>query len=364
VKRVTWLELFFDLVFVFAVTTASELVRHEHSWVGVFRALVVFIPVFWVWVGGTMHANLHDIDSVRGRLGMFGVAFCGLVLGLTLPATFEHSAVWFAGAYWAARIVLWLSIRGLPHRDAFMTFTVGAFLTGPAFVLGALLPPGPRTGVWAVAAATDLSVPFLARRRLSTAPFDASHVAERFGLLVIIALGETVVATGAAAQEGDLDAVRLAALAASFTVCCGLWWVYFAFSAEAIHGAIEAATARIEVIRPVLSYGHLAFTAGIIAVAAAIGTAVRAPQQHLHTDMAALLFAGTALYLAAFGFTRWHMFHTLATTRLVGGAVCLALIPVSPSVPAVASVSVLAVLLIAVNVVEHHLVPRTRYRAP
>jgi low temperature requirement protein LtrA len=65
VKRVTWLELFFDLVFVIAVTSASELVQHDHSWLGVCRALIVFIPVFWVWVGGTMHANLHEVDTVR-----------------------------------------------------------------------------------------------------------------------------------------------------------------------------------------------------------------------------------------------------------------------------------------------------------
>ena len=361
-KRVTWLELFFDLVFVFAVTSASELVHRDHSWLGVCRALTVFIPVFWVWVGGTMHANLHEVDTVRGRLGMFAVAFCGLVLGLSLPGTFEGTAVWFGGTYWAARLGLLLAIQGLPHRAVFTTFTVGAFLTGPLFVVGALLPSAARTVVWAVAALTDLSVPFLMRKRLSSAPFEASHVAERFGLFVIIALGETVVATGAAAAEHELDALRLAALAAAFAVCCGLWWVYFVFSAPAIHRAIESSTARIEIIRPVLSYGHLVLIAGIIGVAAAIGTTVRNPGKPLHTDVAALLFTGACVYLGAFAFTRWHMFHTLATPRLVAAAACLGLIALAPKLPAVASVAMLAVLLIVLNVVEHRVVPRTLYQ--
>lgn len=179
---------------------------------------------------------------------------------------------------------------------------------------------------------------------------------------MIIALGETVIATGSAAAEHQLDALGLAALAAAFAVCCGLWWVYFAFSASAIHEAIESSTARIEIIRPVLSYGHLVLIAGIVGIAAAIGAAVRDPAEPLHLDEAVLLFAGACSYLGAFAFTRWHMFHTLATPRLVAAAGCLALIAVAPWIPAIASVATLAVLLIAVNVVEHRVVPRTLHR--
>ena len=216
--------------------------------------------------------------------------------------------------------------------------------------------------MWAIAALTDLSVPFLARKRLSGAPFEASHIAERFGGFVIIALGETVVATGAAAREHELSALRLAALAAAFAVCCGLWWVYFAFSAPAIHHAIESADVRIEIIRPVLSYGHLVLIAGIISVAAAIGTAVQDPGEPLHTDVAALLFAGTCVYLGAFAFNRWRMFHTVATPRLVAAAVCLALIGLAPHMAGVVSVALLATLLVLLNVVEHRVIPRTLYR--
>ena len=111
-----------------------------------------------------------------------------------------------------------------------------------------------------------------------------------------------------------------------------------------------------------LSYGHLVLIAGIIGIAAAIGTAVRDPAEPLHPDEAALLFAGACVYLGAFAFTRWHMFHTLATPRVVAAAVCLGLIAVAPRIPAIASVAMLAALLIVLNVVEPRVVPRTLHR--
>ena len=361
-KKVTWLELFFDLVFVFAVTRTSELVQDDHSWPGIVRAVIVFVPVYWAWVGTTMHANMHDVDTVRGRLGVFGVALCGLVLALALPTAWEETAMLFAAAYWAARIVLLLAIQGLPHRSAFGTFTVGAFVTGPAFVVGALLPDTARLLVWGLAALTDLGVPYLLRRRLASAPFEPGHLSERYGTFVIIALGETVVATGTAAAEHHLDAVRLAAMAAAFVVCCGLWWVYFVFSSRAIHDALESASARIEIIRPVLSYGHLGLVGGIIAIAAAIGHAVAEPDAALHLDVAALLFGGAALYMVTFAANRWRMFHTLATPRLIAAAVFVAAIALAPHVPAIWTLAALGVLLIALNVIEHTVVPKTLHR--
>jgi len=358
-KKVTWLELFFDLVFVFAVTRTAELLRADHTPLGSVQALIVFVPVFWLWVGTTMHANLHDIDTVTGRLGVFAVALGGLLLALALPDAFHGTGVGFAAAYWAARLILLLAIRGLPHRSAFATFTVGACVTGPLFLVGSLLPPLPRTLVWGVAAALDLSVPLMTGRRLADVPFEASHLSERYGTFIIIALGETIVATAAAASVHELDAARLATLVAAFTAVCGLWWVYFTFSAPAIHAALEAAASPIEIIRPVLSYGHLAFVFGIIGVATAIGSAIEEPRQHLRIDTAALLFGGAAVYLTTFAFTRWHLFHTVATPRLIAAASCLALVALAPHVPALACVVLLATTVIVLNVVEHRVIPTT-----
>jgi len=198
----------------------------------------VFIPIYWAWVGMTMHANLHDVDRTRARLGVFAVAETGVVAG-------EHPAT-------------------------------------PA---------------------------------------------------------------------------RLAAVAVAFALACALWWVYFAFAAEAIRHAVRTAEVAIEVIRPVLPYGHLAFIAGIIAIAAATGEVILHPLEHLHTDVAALLFGGTALYLATFGYTRWQMFHTVSTTRLTATALSLALLPQAGQVPAFGATAAPAAMLVVLNVGEARNVP-------
>lgn len=360
-KRVGWAELFFDLVYVYAVTRAAELVRADHTPLGLVAALVAFVPVYWVWVGNTMHANLHDVDDARDRLGMFAVGFCSLLLAVALPDAYGDAGLLFGAGYWAARLVLLALVAGREHRRAFTTFTVGACVTGPLLVAGGLLGGDARLAVWAVAALVDLSVPLLIRRRVADLPFEPSHVTERFGLLIIIALGETVVATAAAVERPD--PAHLTALAAAFVVACGMWWTYFTFVPSAIESELASRTARIDVIRPVLSYGHLALVAGIIAVAAAIGRAVAEPEATLPRDTAALLFGGAALYLATFAYTRWQLFRTLATPRLLAAAGCLGLLALAPEVPASWSIAALAAVLIVLNAVEHRLVPRTLRRA-
>ena len=361
-KRVTWVELFFDLVFVYAVTRASELLQEDHSPPGMLRALVVFIPVYWVWVGTTMHANLHDPDTTRDRLGIFSVGACGLLLAITLPHAWHDQGLWFGGAYWAARLVLLLLVTGRENRHAFTTFTVGASVTGPLLLAGGLLHDETlRLALWGLAALIDLvATPLATRRRLAHVPFKPDHLAERFGTFIIIALGETVVSTAAGAEH--LDWSHLITLVVAFMMVCGLWWVYFSFGPDAIQSALEEAEAHIDLIRPVLSYGHLALIAGIVAVAAGIGRAVADPTEHLPVDVAILLFGGTALYLVTFAFTRWRLFHTIAVPRLSAAVVVLVLFLLAARVWALISVVLLAVILITLNVIENRVLPRTLRR--
>jgi low temperature requirement protein LtrA len=357
-KRVTWVELFFDLVFVVAITQVSRLLHADHSWSGVSQALVVFIPIYWAWVGMTMHANLHDVDRTSARLGVFAVGLCGLFMAVALPAAYESRGLLFGASYWAARLLLfalmWRSYRGVGLNP----FSAAAFVSGPLLVLGGLADGQLRVVVWALAAGVDLVVPYLARRRMSGIAYEPSHLPERFGLFLIIALGESLAETGIVAGEEPATVSRLAAVAVAFALTCALWWVYFAFAADAIRFALRTADVAMEVIRPVLPYGHLGFIGAIIAIAAATGEVVMHPLEHLHTDVAALLFVGTALYLATFGYTRWRMFHTVSTTRLSAAALCLALLPLAGQTSALAAMSVLTVLLVALNAWEARTVPR------
>jgi low temperature requirement protein LtrA len=357
-KRVTWVELFFDLVFVVAITQVSSLLHTDHSWSGVSRAVVVFIPIYWAWVGMSMHANLHDVDQTRARLGVFAVGLCGLFMALALPAAYESRGLLFGASYWAARLLLyalmWSSYRGV----GFNPFTAAAFVTGPLLTLGGLADGNVRTALWALAAGVDLLVPFLARRRMAGIAYEPSHLPERFGLFLIIALGESVAEACNVAAEQPATPARLAAVAVAFALACALWWVYFVFAAGAIRYALRTAEVAMEVIRPVLPYGHLGFIGGIIAVAAATGEVILHPLDHPHTGTTALLFGGTALYLATFGYTRWQMFRTVSTTRLSTAALCLALLPLATRIPALAAMAALTVVLVALNMWEARIAHR------
>lgn len=360
-KRVTWGELFFDLVFVFAVTQVSALLHHDHSWAGVGRAAVMFVPIWWAWVGTSIHANTHDVDNPIDRIGIFAVGLCGLFMALAVPEAYGHRGLLFGVAYLVLRALLAaLVFRG--PRLVVNAFSIAIFVTGPLLVVGGLLPGGWRVAVWAVAAVIDLSAPALVRRRLAKVRFEASHLPERFGLVLIVALGESIVAIGASAADDPLVPARAFAVAAAFALACGLWWVYFAFAADAVRYAVATARVQTDIIRQVLAYGHLAFVGAVIAVAVGLAEAVAHPTGHLHPGVVGLLFGGCILYLATFGYTRWRMFRLVSWTRLGAAGVVAALLPAGAVLPAAVAVLLLAVAVAGLNVLEHVRVRRARER--
>jgi low temperature requirement protein LtrA len=357
-KRVTWGELFFDLVFVFAVTQVSALLRHDHSWAGVGRALVVFIPIWWGWVGTSIHSNTHDVDSAHDRLGIFAVGLGSLVMALAVPGAYGTTGLMFGAAYLGLRIVLGVLVHGGSSKLTATPFTVGIAVTGPLLLLGGLAHGGLRTGLWVVAAAVDLITPRVLRSRLARLRFDPAHLPERFGLFLIIALGESVVAIGVAASSSGqvLTANRLLAVAAAYALACSLWWVYFQFAASAVHHAVATAEVQTDLVRTVLAYGHLVFISAIIAVAVGLGETVAHPVTPLAPGMAGLLVLGVTLYLATFGYTRWRMFHLVSWTRLGAAVACLPVLPLATAMPALATVLALVGVTVALNVLEARLV--------
>jgi low temperature requirement protein LtrA len=359
-KRVTWAELFFDLVFVFAVTQVSALLRHDDSPAGILRALIVFVPVWWAWVGTTIHANRHDVDTTHDTLGIFTVGLGSLGLALAVPGAYADRGLLFGGSYLFLRLVLAVLVFREWRGIAVNSFSVGALVTGPLLLAGGLVHGTPRVVLWALAAATDLLTPWLLRNRLAVVRFDVSHLPERFGLFLIIALGESLVQVGVTASAGPLTAPRLAATVAAYVLACALWWVYFVFAARAVRYAMGEATIHAELIRPVFSYGHLLFICGIIAVAVGLAETEADPGRPLGTATAGLLAGGCALYLATFGYTRWRMFRRVSWTRLGAAALCLAVLPFARFVPGLAVLIALAVVTVGLNVTEAVIVRRAR----
>ncbi|MFE6054277.1 low temperature requirement protein A [Kitasatospora sp. NPDC056446] len=356
-KRVTWAELYFDLVFVFAITQVSGLLHHHHDAAGLVRALVVFVPVYWCWVGTTVQANIRDVDNLRDRLGILLVGLAGLFMALAVPGAYGGRGVLLGAAYWLARVVLLLLVVRVPGvwRGP---YGVGVLVSGPLLVAGGLLPDGPRAALWAVAALCDLAAPLVFRRRLAKVAYHPSHMPERFALFLLVALGESVVGIGGTAASARLDAAELAAVAVAFTISAGLWWQYFVYAADAMRHAVVIAESRRDVVRRIFQYGHLALVAGVIGVAVGFGETVADPWQELGPGSVALLYGGCGLYLLTFGYTRWMMFRLVATTRIGAAAVVLALSPAMVRLPALVVLAVLAVLLVGLNVLEHHRVRR------
>jgi low temperature requirement protein LtrA len=362
-KRVTFTELFFDLVFVFAVTQVSGLLHDDYSAAGVGRALVVFVPLYWGWVGMTIHANTHDVDNPVDRLGVFAAGFCSLLMAIAIPEAYGDRGLLFGAAYLALRVILaMLVFRGVYRNLPVNSFSVGLFVTGPLLVVGGLVSEPARVWLWAAAAAVDLLVPWLVRKRLATVHFDIAHLPERFGLFIIIALGESVVAVGLVAAS-EATAEQLVAVGLAWAVACALWWVYFHFASDAVRHALSNARILTEVVRPVLAYGHLLFIAGIVAVAVGLGEVAAHPTDRLGGGPAALLCGGAALYLASFGYTRWRMFHQVATTRLSAAAVCLLLVPLAMTAPGLVALASLAAVLVGLNLLEAGIVRRRRRAA-
>jgi low temperature requirement protein LtrA len=365
-KRVDWAELFFDLVFVVAVTRVSTVLEHDHTWGGLLRALIVFVPIYWTWVGTAIQTNLNDVTRPYLRLRVFAVALAGVLMALSLPEAYDGLALLFACAYWGGRILLGVRVfraAWQAGRAPINPFVVSMVVSGPMLVVGALCSGDIRELIWGLAALLDLSTPTLLRGRLRNMHFDAGHLAERFGLFLLIALGESVVAIGTSTSFTHPGVVDVVAIAAAFALSCGLWWVYFHFAADAMRYSLATARVQLDITRLVLSYGHLAFIGAVIVVSVGLRESIAAPSEHLSWAVTGLLFGGTALYLATFGFTRWAMFRLVSWTRLSAAAAVLVLMPISPQVPAVAALLGLALVLAVLNVVELLRVERIGWRA-
>jgi low temperature requirement protein LtrA len=279
-------------------------------------------------------------------------------MALAIPGAYGDRGVLFGAAYLFLRLVLGVLVfrdwRGL----ALNSFTVGAFVTGPLLLVGGFAHGTPRLVLWGLAAVTDLVTPRLLRSRLAVVRFDTGHLPERFGLFLIIAMGESVVQIGVAASGGALSVGRLVATVAAYTLACALWWVYFIFAARAVRHAMEEARVHADVVRPVFSYGHLLFICAIIAVAVGMAEVVAGPGRRLGSGPAGLLVGGCALYLATFGYTRWRMFRKVSWTRLSAAAACLAVLPVATRLTALAVLLLLVVVTVALNAVEAAVVRR------
>jgi low temperature requirement protein LtrA len=355
-SRVSPLELFFDLVMVFAITQITGLVVHDHDAQGVLRGVLLFAALWWAWGAYAWLTNTVRVDDVRVRLVLLGGMAATLVAALAVPGSFEDDGVAFGLAYLAV-MALHLALFSLAasdretSRQAILRLAPTNLGAGVLLVVGGALHGGGQEALWALAVVVIFVGPYVTG--VGGFSVHPSHFAERHGLIVIVALGESVIAIGAGGEvsvEPTLAATALAAIA----LVIGLWWAYFDHDAERNEAALTAATgpARATLARDTYSYLHVPLVLGIVLAAVGIHDALAHPDEKLDPLIGGLLAAGVALYFlglvamrarcgAAPG--RWY-------PAAVAGSVAVGLL--APHVPAAASLVLLAAVALGSATVD------------
>jgi low temperature requirement protein LtrA len=361
------LELFFDLVFVLGFTQCTALMASEPTWEGITRGLLVLALVWWSWAAYAWLTSVIDPEEGAVRLVMLGATAALLVVALAVPEAFGERALTFAVAYGvvrAAHIALFrLASQDEPdlrHSVVFITVASGvaiALLVGAAYLDGAA-----QVTLWVLAILLDWGIP---------AVFGAAgwtlvpgHFAERHNLVIILALGESVVALGVA-SEAELTAGVITAAVLGVGVASALWWIYFDVVALITARRLEQAEAgrvRNTLARDSYSYLHFPMVAGIVLVALGMEATLAHLHDHLDAVRSFALLGGVALYLLAHVALRLRNAHTLSRTRFVLAVALLLLVPAATTVPALATVAALNVPLWGMIAYETRLYGDGRYR--
>jgi low temperature requirement protein LtrA len=374
-QRATSLELFYDLVFVFAITQISHLLLEHLTWEGVGQSLVCLLAVWWSWNYTTWVTNELDPESIVVRLVLIGLMLASLLMAIAIPEAFGDRALLFAGAYVAIQVGRHLFLTfaaagpGTIERERAAAILVWFVAAGVLWIAGALADGTARTLLWIAALAVDYGAPLATfwvpgRKHLRGEAWtvQVSHFAERFQLFIIIALGESIVITGATTSELDLDASRLAAFGVAFLGSAALWWLYFNYAARVAERRLELAENRTAMARDAFTYLHVVLVAGIVVTAVGDELVIAHPGEELPGREVAAIVAGPAIYLFGQAMFRWRMAGTISTKRLGGAVACLAAGAVGAFAPALVLAALVTAILVGVIASEQVAGARRRRR--
>jgi low temperature requirement protein LtrA len=354
-ERVKPLELFFDLVFVLAITQCTALMVEHPTWEGLAQGVLILGLLWWAWVGYAWLTSVVDPEEGAVRLALFAAMGAVLLAALSLPSAFGDGGLEFALAYCAVRaghIALFLlASRDDPGlRHAVSGFAGGTAAGCALLVAGSFLDPGWQAAVWALALALDMLEPFLASAAgWRLAP---GHFAERHGLIMIVALGESIVALGAGADVGLTIGVAAAA-ALGIALVCELWWIYFDIVSIAnVRRLVRAPVGAVQnaMARDIYSYLHFPLVAGIVIAAFGLHETLAHVDDPLHAVPAFALVGGLAIYLLGHVAVRLRGAGSLSRPRLVAALALFALFPLALEIPSLATLA-LAVAILCVLVV-------------
>src|SRR5437763_790648 len=355
--RVTPLELFFDLVFVLAITQCTALMAADTTWGGLGKGLLVLGLLWWAWVGYAWLTSVVDPEEGVVRIAIFAAMAALLVVALCVPHAFGDLAILFAAAYAAVRgahIVLFtVASRDEPAlRRSVVGLGASTALGAGLLLAGAFAGGSAQIVLWVLSLLLDMAGPYLfGSEGWKLIP---AHFAERHGLIVLIALGESIVAIGVGAGA-DVDAGVVAAAVLGTAIAAGLWWLYFDVVAlVAVRRLSHAAEGRErnEIARDSFSYLHFPMVAGIVLLALGFKKTLAHVDDPLKLAAAVATLGGTALYLLAHVAFRWRNVHRFSGQRLLCAVVLLALVPAAIELPALATLAIVTALLLVLIAYE------------
>ena len=364
--RVTPIELFFDLVFVFAITQVTALMAADLTGRGVLRGLLVLALLWWCWVGFAWLGNVVRADEGVGRVAMFGAMAAMFVLALSVPEAFDdlpgglNGPVVLALAYLAVRVlhlaIFWLAAAGDPGlRRQLLRFLPSVFGGTALLLVASQLEGRAQTVAWVAALVADYLGTILAGAsgwRLSS----ASHFAERHGLIVIIALGESIVAIGVGVGHLPITTPTLVASVLGLALAGTLWWAYFDVVSLIAERTLRGLSgeARTRLARDAYSYLHLPMIAGIVLLALGLKEVqafVGGAEGHTLGDALPALsisamYGGVALFLLAHVAFTWRAERVIKVQRIAVAVVALALIPVAARLPALGGLGLITAIMV------------------
>jgi low temperature requirement protein LtrA len=355
--RVSPLELFFDLVFVLALTQCTALMADNPTRDGLAQGVLVLGVMWWAWVGYSWLTSVVDPEEGIVRFAILAAMAAALVASLCIPDAFGDLGLLFAGAYAVLRgahIVLFLvASRDDPvFRRSVSGLAVGTVVGVGLLVAASFTDGWLQGGLWALALVLDVGEPYVfGAEGWKLSP---GHFAERHGLIVIIALGESIVAIGVGAEQG-VDAGVVVAAVLGTAIAFALWRLYFdvvALVAERRLVNAEKGRERNEVARDSFSYLHFPMVAGIVLVALGFKKTLEHVDDPLKLVPAVALLGGATLYLLAHVAFRWRNVHRFSWQRVLAAGVLLALIPAAVEIPALVTIAIVAALLAALITYE------------
>jgi len=379
-QRVTPIELFFDLVFVYAITQVTTLMSEDLTWRGLGRGLLVLAALWWAWTGYAWLTNMLEPEDGLARAGMFCGMAALLVAALAVPGAFGREAVLFGVAYLVVRVInlMLYGIAGKREPDfrrAVVRFAPTAAI-GPILILVAgFVDGGAQVALWVVAILALYSGPLIDRGQ--GWKISPAHFTERYGLIVIIALGESIFAIGFAVTGVDLTASVIAAAVLGLAVIAALWWAYFDVFAVLGEQQLSRAsgTIRARLARDNYSYLHMPMIAGIVLFALELKITTHDVWEPLTVVPAVALCGGLSLYYLVHVVVRIRLVHHIRRTteehpgwigpgRLAAMIATLACIPAALALPALATLGLVTAVCWALIVwdVFHYREDRVQVR--